>query len=58
METKTISTADALLLSTRQEDQRPRLGERVTFEIGTGKDGKQQAKSIVCPTARPKNLIV
>jgi cold shock CspA family protein len=30
--------------------QRPRLGERVTFEIGIGKDGKQQAKNIVCPT--------
>jgi cold shock CspA family protein len=30
--------------------QRPRLGERVTFEIGIGKDGKQQAKNILCPT--------
>lgn len=30
--------------------QRPRLGERVTFEIGMGKDGKQQAKNILCPT--------
>jgi cold shock CspA family protein len=30
--------------------QRPRLGERVTFEIGFGKDGKQQAKNILCPT--------
>jgi cold shock CspA family protein len=30
--------------------QRPRLGERVTFEIGIGKDGKQQAKNIVSPT--------
>ena len=33
-----------------RDGQRPRLGERVTFEIGTGKDGKQQAKNIVCPT--------
>ena len=30
--------------------QRPRLGERVTFEIGIGKDGKPQAKNILCPT--------
>ena len=30
--------------------QRPRLGERLTFEIGTGKDGKKQAKNILCPT--------
>jgi len=33
-----------------RDGQRPRLGERVTFEIGIGKDGKQQAKNIVCPT--------
>jgi len=33
-----------------RDGQRPRLGERFTFEIGTGKDGKQQAKNIVCPT--------
>lgn len=33
-----------------RDGQRPRLGERVTFEIGTGKDGKQQARNIVCPT--------
>lgn len=33
-----------------RDGQRPRLGERLTFEIGTGKDGKQQAKNIVCPT--------
>ena len=33
-----------------KEGQRPQLGERVTFEIGTGKDGKQQAKDITCPT--------
>jgi len=30
--------------------QRPRLGERVLFEIEVGKDGRQQAKSIACPT--------
>ena len=30
--------------------QRPRLGERVTLEIGVGKDGRQQAKNILCPT--------
>ena len=35
-----------------RDGQRPRLGERLSFEIGIGKDGKQQAKSIVCP-ARP-----
>ncbi len=33
-----------------RDSQRPRIGERVTFEIGTGKDGKHQAKNIVCPT--------
>jgi cold shock CspA family protein len=33
-----------------RDGQRPRLGERVTFEIGIGKDGKQQAKNILCPT--------
>jgi cold shock CspA family protein len=36
-----------------RDGQRPRLGERLFFEIGIGKDGKQQAKSIVCP-ARPE----
>lgn len=30
--------------------QRPRLGELLSFEIGPGKDGKQQAKNILCPT--------
>jgi cold shock CspA family protein len=30
--------------------QRPRLGERLTFETGTGKDGKKQARNILCPT--------
>ena len=33
-----------------RDGQRPQLGERLSFEIGIGKDGKQQAKSIVCPT--------
>lgn len=33
-----------------RDGQRPRVGERVTFEIGIGKDGKQQAKNIACPT--------
>jgi len=39
--------------------QRPRLGERLSFEIGVGKDGKQQAKSIACltrPTEKPYRL--
>jgi cold shock CspA family protein len=36
-----------------RDGQRPRLGERLFFEIGIGKDGKQQAKNIVCPT-RPE----
>jgi cold shock CspA family protein len=42
-----------------RDGQRPRIGERVVFEIGTGKDGKQQAKNIVCPsrpTAKPYRL--
>ena len=33
-----------------RDGQRPRLGERLSFEIGFGKDGKQQAKNILCPT--------
>jgi cold shock CspA family protein len=33
-----------------RDGQRPRIGERLTFEIGTGKDGKQQARNILCPT--------
>ena len=33
-----------------RDGQRPRLGELLSFEIGIGKDGKQQAKDIVCPT--------
>ena len=42
-----------------RDGQRPRLGERLTFEIGTGKDGKQQAKHILYParlTAKPYRL--
>ena len=42
-----------------RDGQRPRLGERLTFEIGVGRDGKQQAKNIVCParpTGRPYRL--
>ncbi len=42
-----------------KDGQRPRLGERLSFEIGIGKDGKQQAKNIVCPTrpaAKPYRL--
>jgi len=33
-----------------RDGQRPRLGERLSFDIGTAKDGKQQAKNIMCPT--------
>ncbi len=33
-----------------RDGQRPRIGERLTFEIGTGKDGKKQARNILCPT--------
>ncbi|MFZ3175390.1 MAG: cold shock domain-containing protein [Thiobacillus sp.] len=32
-----------------RDGQRPRLGECLFFEIGIGKDEKQQAKNIVCP---------
>jgi cold shock CspA family protein len=42
-----------------RDDQRPRIGERLTFEIGTGKDGKQQARNILCPmrtTDKPYRL--
>jgi len=39
-----------------RDGQRPRIGERVTFEIGTGKDGKQQAKNIVSPTRPAEKL--
>jgi cold shock CspA family protein len=33
-----------------RDGQRPRIGERLTFEIGIGKDGKKQARNILCPT--------
>jgi cold shock CspA family protein len=33
-----------------RDGQRPRIGERLTFEVGTGKDGKKQARNILCPT--------
>jgi cold shock CspA family protein len=33
-----------------KDGQRPRIGERLTYEIGTGKDGKKQARNILCPT--------
>ncbi|MDP1863490.1 MAG: cold shock domain-containing protein [Thiobacillus sp.] len=33
-----------------RDEQRPRIGERLSFEIVTGKDGKKQAKNILCPT--------
>lgn len=36
-----------------RDGQRPLIGERVTFEIGTGNDGKKQATNILCPT-RPE----
>jgi cold shock CspA family protein len=42
-----------------RDGQRPRLGERLSFEIGIGKDGKQQAKNIVSPprqTEKPYRL--
>lgn len=35
-----------------KDGQRPHPGERVTFEIGTGKDGKKQASSILCPARK------
>lgn len=39
-----------------RDGQRPRLGERLTFEVGTGKDGKTQAKNILCPTRQTEKL--
>lgn len=33
-----------------RDRQRPSIGERLTFEIGMGKDEKQQARNILCPT--------
>ncbi len=38
-----------------RDGQRPRIGERLTFEIGTGKDGKKQARNILCPTRTTEN---
>jgi len=38
-----------------RDGQRPRIGERLTFEIGIGKDGKKQARNILCPT-RPTEM--
>ena len=38
-----------------RDGQRPRIGERVTFELATGKDGKQQANRISFST-RPYRL--
>ncbi len=37
-----------------RDSQHPRPGERLTFEIGIGKDGKKQAKNILCPTRLPE----
>lgn len=39
-----------------RDGQRPRIGERLTFEIGTGNDGKQQARNILCPTRPTEKL--
>lgn len=35
-----------------KDGQRPHPGDRVTFEIGTGKDGKKQASNILCPARK------
>lgn len=35
-----------------KDGQRPHPGDRVTFEIGTGKDGKKQAGNILCPARK------
>lgn len=35
-----------------KDGQRPHPGDRVTFEIGTGKDGKKQARNILCPARK------
>jgi cold shock CspA family protein len=32
-----------------KDGQRPRLGERLTFEMEIDKDGRKRARSIVCP---------
>ena len=39
-----------------RDGQRPQIGERLTFEIGTGKDGKKQARNILCPTRPTEKL--
>ncbi|MBI1283509.1 MAG: cold-shock protein [Thiobacillus sp.] len=42
-----------------RDAQRPRLGERLTFEIEVGKNGKKQASHILCatrPTEKPYRL--
>lgn len=39
-----------------RDGQRPRIGEPLTFEIGTGKDGKKQARNILYPTRQPEKL--
>ena len=39
-----------------RDGQRPRLGEQLTFEIQTGKDGRKSATNLLCPdrpTRRP-----
>jgi cold shock CspA family protein len=33
-----------------RDGQRPRIDEHLTFEIEIGKDGKKQARNILCPT--------
>ncbi len=32
-----------------RDSRRPHLGERLTYEIGPGKDGKPQARHVLCP---------
>jgi cold shock CspA family protein len=42
-----------------RDGQRPKLGERLTFEIEIDRDGKKRAKNILCPgrsTLRPSHL--
>jgi cold shock CspA family protein len=39
-----------------KDGQRPKPGERVTFEIGAGKDGRPQAVNITCPTRPAEKL--
>lgn len=40
-----------------RDGQRPSLGERVTFETEAGKDGRLQARNLVCPS-RPAPRVV